>query len=109
MKALTEILETINNSVIRYETCKLSFTQDQSEILRDISTAMHWLAEHRIEANKDWMYAYFNSKEKSAAAKEREADFKVPEMYKIRHLMTSTGKVMDSIRSTISTNKQQAN
>ena len=107
MKELNGILEKINNSVERFEACKLSFTHDQSEILRDLSTSLHWLSEHRIQANNDWMYAYFNSKEKSATAKEREADFKVPEMYKIRHLMASGYKVLESLRSTISANKKQ--
>ena len=107
MKELTGILEKINKSIETYEACKLSFTIDQSEILRDLSTSLHWLSEHRIQANKDWMYAYFNSKEKSATAKEREADFKVPEMYKIRHLMASGYKVLESLRSTISANKKQ--
>lgn len=107
MKELNGILEKINSSIEKFEICKLSLTHDQSVILRDLSVSLHWLAEHRIAANKDWMYAYFNSKEKSAAAKEREADFKVPEMYKIRHLMASGYKVLESIRSTISANKQQ--
>lgn len=107
MKELTGILTEINNSIEKFETCKLSFTQEQSEILRTLSVNLHWLAEHKVAANKSWMYEYFNSKEKSAAGKEREADFKVPEMYKIRQLMASGYKVLESIRSTISANKQQ--
>ena len=105
MKDLTEILEAINNSVDRYENCKLSFTQDQSEILRDLTTNLFWLAEHRVKFNEDWMSVYFASKATSSAAKEREADFKVPELYKIRHFMTSGNKVLDSMRTTISASK----
>jgi len=107
MKPLDEILEKINECVEKYERCKLSFTSDQSEILRDLSTSLHWLAEHKITANKDWNFQYFNSKEKSVSAKEREADFKVPEMYKIRQLLSSGHKVLDSVRSTLSANKSQ--
>lgn len=107
MKELNGILEKINQAIERYEIQKLSLTHDQSEILRDLSVNFHWLAEHKIEANKNWNWAYFNSTEKSVAGKEREADFKVPEMYTIRQYLTSSKVVLDSIRSTISTNKQQ--
>jgi len=109
MKDLTTILENINSAVERFETQKLSLTIDQSEILRDLSVNLHWLAEHKIEANKKWNWAYFNSKEKSAAGKERQADFEVPEMYKIRQILASGIKVLESIRSTMSANKQQNN
>lgn len=105
MKPLEDVLKKINDAVDRYEVCKLSFTSDQSEILQTLSTQLHWLAEHRIQANKDWMSEYFQSKGASAAAKEREADFKVPEMYQIRHVMRTTEKVIDAIRSTLSANK----
>jgi hypothetical protein len=107
MKDLNRILENINSAVERYEIQKLSLTQDQSEILRDLSVNFHWLAEHKIDANKKWNWAYFNSKEKSVAGKERQADFEVPEMYTIRQMLASSKVVLDSIRSTISTNKQQ--
>lgn len=107
MKPLNEILDNINKAVANYETKQLSLTHEQSEILRDLSVNLHWLAEHKIEANKNWNWAYFNSKEKSATAKEREADFKVPELYTVRQILSSASKVLDSIRSTISANKSQ--
>lgn len=105
MKDLTAILEKINWTVDKYETCKLSLTADQTEMLRTLSTQLHWLVEHRTKANTDWLSVYFSSKAGSSAAKEREADFKVPEMYQIRHVMRTVEKVIDSIRSTISANK----
>lgn len=102
MRDLTTILNTINKATERYEICQLGDTHTQSEILRDISTALHFLAAHRISANENWMSVYFNSKANSSAAKEREADFRVPELYKIRHFMQTASKVQDSLRSTIS-------
>lgn len=105
MRDLSAILEKINNAIDRYEVCKLSFTQEQSEILRDLSTGLYYLSEHRIKANEDWVRAYFESNATSSTAKEREADSKVPELYKIRHFMTSGYKVLESIRSTLSANK----
>jgi len=105
MKPLEEILEKINKSISEYETKKLSFTQEQSEILRDLSVNLHWLAEHRIYYHNQWLGVYFETKG-SNASKERESDYKVPELYKIRHLMSSGYKVLESLRSTISANKQ---
>lgn len=107
MRDLNEILEKMDFAIERYETCKLSLTQDQSEILRDLSVCLYWLTNHRVDINKQWMNAYFNSSEKSAAGKERDADNKVPLMYKIRHFMASGQKVLESMRSTISTSKLQ--
>lgn len=106
MKPLEEILQKINDSVERYESQKLGLVHDQSEILRNLSTNLYFLTEHRIHYNKEWLSVYFQSKGTSDAARQREADFAVQHLYKIRHLMRSAEKVLDSLRSTISTNKQ---
>lgn len=105
MKDLETITEAINSAIERYDTCKLSFTQEQSEILRDLSTNIFFLTEWRIHYNSEWLAYYFNSKATSSAGKEREADKAVPHLYQIRHIMTSANRVMDSLRSTISANK----
>ena len=105
MKPLEEILEAINESIEKYEACKLSFTHDQSEILRDLSANLYFLTEYRIQYNREWMSVYFASKAGSSVGKEREADFTVPHLYKVRHLMSSANKVLDSLRTTISANK----
>lgn len=107
MRDLNQILEKMDSAIERYETCKLSLPHDQSEIVRDLSTCLYWLTPHRVDINQQWMSAYFDSKEKSAAGKEREADKKVPLMYKIRHFMASGQKVLDTMRSTISVSKAQ--
>lgn len=107
MKDLETILTNINKAVERYETQKLGLVHDQSEILRDLSTNLFFLTEHRVHYNREWMSVYFNSKAGSDAGKTREADFTVPHLYKIRHIMRSAEKVLDSMRSTISINKQQ--
>jgi hypothetical protein len=51
------------------------------------------------------MSFYFGSKGSSSAAKEREADMRCPELYTLRHLMTSVKLVIDSLRTSISANK----
>lgn len=107
MKQLEQIFTEVNEAVEAYETCKLSLTSDQSNILRVLSSNFHFLAEHRIVFHEQWLSVYFNSRAGSVAAKEREADMTVRELYKIRHFMNSISKVMDSVRSTISANKTQ--
>ena len=102
---MRDIDQILNTSIERYESCKLGLTSDQSEILRDLSTSLHWLEEHRIKAYADWMSYYFNSKGKSNAEKEREAEQKCPELYMIRHFISSGRLVFDSVRSTLSANK----
>lgn len=104
MRKLEDILTEISNCIDRYQTCKLSFTHDQSEILRDLSTLLFQLSEHRVKFHEDWMQIYFETSG-SNPTKEREADYQVPELYKIRHFMTSGYKVLESLRSTISANK----
>lgn len=105
MKDIKSILDKINQSNDAYDVCKIGDTHTQSEILRSLSTALHDLAGHRIKAHEDWMSAWFNSKGKSEAAREREADFKVPELYMIRQFMQSGNKILDSLRTSISANK----
>lgn len=105
MKPITDIIAKIDDCINRYETCKLSFTQDQSEILRDLSSQLYYLTEHKVEAQKKWMSVWFHSKGKSEAAREREADHQVPELYMIRQFLTSGNKCLESMRSTLSSFK----
>lgn len=105
MKPLDEIMTEVNKCIDDLETTKLSFTQPRSEILDKLSTNYYHLTDHRVKFHEDWMSVYFNSKAKSHSAKERESDIKCPEMYKIRHVMSSVKLVIDSLRTSISANK----
>jgi len=102
---LTEILSNINNLIEKLDTLQLGLTHDRVEVLDKLAINYHRLTEHRDRAHKDWMSVYFNSKGNSSAAKEREADMRVPELYTLRHLMASTKLVIDSLRTSISANK----
>lgn len=107
MKTLNEVLEEINNSIDKYHTLQLKQVIEQSEILRSLTSSLFWLEKYRVEAHEKWNSTYFQSQGKSGAAKEREADLKVPELYMIRRIMTGGYKVVDSIRSTISIHKKE--
>jgi hypothetical protein len=105
MKDLNEIFDNINNANDKYSVCKIGDTHTQSEILRTLSTSLHDLSTHRVDFHEAWLSVYFNSKATSVSAKEKEADFKVPMLYKIRHFTQSASKVLDSLRTSISANK----
>lgn len=105
MKDLNEILGEVNKTMESIELTKLGATHTRTEQLEKLALCFHWLTEHRDKAHKDWMSFYFNSKANSSAAKERESDMKCPELYTIRHLMTSVKLVIDSLRTSISANK----
>lgn len=105
---LYTILDNINRLIEDYHNLQLTLVKDQSEILRGLTTNLYFLEKYRIEAYETWQSVYFQSKGTSGAAKEREADFKVPELYKIRRIMEGGYKVVDSIRSTISIYKKES-
>jgi hypothetical protein len=102
---LTEILTNINNLVEKLDTLKLGLTHDRVEVLDKLAINYYRLTEHRDRAHKDWMSVYFNSKANSNAAKEKEEGARVPELYKLSRLMSSTKLVIDSLRTSISANK----
>jgi hypothetical protein len=102
---MEQILKQISDCIERLDTLQLGFTHERSEMLDKLSINYFRLTEYRDKAHKDWMSYYFNSKANSSAAKEREADMKVPELYTLRHLMSSTKLVIDSLRTSISANK----
>lgn len=105
---LQTILTNIDIQIDRYHNLKLTLVKDQSEILRHLTSNLYFLERYRIEAHEKWQSTYFQSAGKSSAAKEREADFKVPEIYQIRRIMTGSYKVVDSLRSTISIYKSES-
>lgn len=104
MKDLNEILSDISKCIDDLEVKKIGFIQERTEILERLSFNYYWLTEHRDKAHKDWMSIYFQASG-SNAAKEKEADNEVPELYTIRHFMSSTKLVIDSLRTSISANK----
>ena len=105
MKPLNEILGEIDACIDRLDTLKLNLTHDRTEMLDKLSINYYHLTSHRTKFNEDWMSVYFNSKATSSAAKEREADMRVPELYITRHFMSSTKLVIDSLRTSISATK----
>lgn len=107
MRQLQDILTEFNELHEKYSTLQMKFVREQSEILRGLSCVYKEMADHRIIYHEKWMSHKYNSTAKSNAAKESEADMKVPEIYQLRHIMSSCKMVIDSVRSTISIYKQE--
>lgn len=108
MRELETILTDINTLIDKYHNLQLNLVRDQSEILRGLTTNLYFLEAYRIQYYNKWQSVYFNSMGKTGAAKEREADHDVPEIYQVRRIMTGAYKVVDSIRSTISIYKKES-
>ena len=104
MRDLNDILIDINSANEKYRTLKLSFTIEQSDILRTLSCCYVDLVEFKREFREQWLNVY-NEIEGTNAAKEREADNKVKEYDTIKDVMKAVSMQIDSIRSTISANK----
>lgn len=105
MRDLDTILSDISQANEMYRTLKLSFTLDQSDILRTLSCCYVDLVEHKRQARESWLDVY-NMIDGTNAAKEREADNQVKEYDLIKDVMKAVSMQIDSIRSTISANKQ---
>ena len=105
MKDLTVILENIRNAVERYQNQTLKFVAEQSYILRDLTTNLADLEVYRADYYDQWLNVYFTCKHTTDAARTKWSDNEVKELHRIRMVMRGAYKVVDSIRSTISSNK----
>ena len=104
---LEEILTNIQTANDKYRVLKLSQIQDQSEILRDLSCAYTDLSIlFKREYREQWLDVY-NTANGSNAAKERIADTEVREYDLINDVLRAVANQMDSLRTTISANKQR--
>jgi len=101
MKELEQILNDLREVRDCYDKMYLKDVDKLSNLLRRMMSAMFYLVEIRIEAHERWLDAY-NETPGTNAAKEREADNQVRELYQIRHITRISEKTADAIRSQIS-------
>lgn len=108
MRELDEILIDIARYIEMYQNMKLKLVSDQSNILRSLTTNLAQLEVYRADYYDLWLDVYFKQKNGvSNAAAEKLADKEVKELHHIRKIMRGAYKVCDSIRSTISVNKNE--
>lgn len=106
MKTLEEISKNLISAIDTYESLPLDDVLTLSEILRILDVNLSHLVFVRDEFYKKYQSVYFNSKCGSSAAKDKEAQMKVPELDLVRKILRHYSDVQGSIRSQISLRKK---
>jgi len=104
---LEEVLQNLNRAVLSYQNVPLIDTHQLSEILREVGCNLSYLVQLRNEYYSKFQSTYFNSQAKTEAAKNREAEYKVPELDLIRKVLRHYGALQQDIRTQISLHKKQ--
>jgi len=104
-----EILKNIADGVDEYNAVDLSDLKAMSEILRKLNANLFYLTTYRVKAKQDWLSTYYNSKGKTNAAKEREADKDVIELYQYRYIMDAAKRIVNGLPSQMSIAKIEGN
>ena len=81
---LEDILSKITDIIETYESGSF---KDLHVMHRELTCAMYYLSQEQVKAHQKWNAHYYNSKETTNAAKERECDKLVPELYLCRKIM----------------------
>tara|TARA_R110002012_G_scaffold219820_2_gene391304 strand:- start:399 stop:695 length:297 start_codon:yes stop_codon:yes gene_type:complete len=81
---MDKILETISAIIETYEG---GHYKDLHGMHRALVCNMYYLSQKQVEYHQKWNEQYYKSEEKSNAAKERECDKNVPELYLCRKIM----------------------
>ena len=81
---MEKILTKITNIIETYESGAF---KDLHVMHRELTCNMYYLSQEQVQAHQQWNKTYYNSKEKTNAAKERECDKLVPELYMCRKIM----------------------
>lgn len=106
MKTLNEITTNLINAVEKYETLLLDDVRELSEILRILDVNLSYLVFVRDNYYRSFQSVYFNSKAKSEAGKQKEAEMRVPELDLVRKILRHYSDMQGSIRSQISLRKK---
>jgi len=91
---MDKILETITSIVQTYEGGEF---KDLHVMHRILTCNIFYLSNEQVKARSEWLSAYYNSKETSNAAKERDADKTVPQLYMCRKILETAKGVSISI------------
>ena len=81
---MDKILDKISSIIETYESGAF---KDLHVMHRELTCNMYYLSQEQVKAHQKWNQQYYLSKETSNAAKERECDKLVPELYMCRKIM----------------------
>jgi len=80
-------MEVLNKITSIIETYEGGEYKDLNVMHRELACCIYHLSNEQVEAHQRWNQTYYNSIEKTNAAKEREADKLVPELYMCRKII----------------------
>lgn len=107
--ALLKSLDSIVSEYMKMGAAGAALVFDDAEklnvLLKDLSSVLFFLEEYRCQAaenHNEILYKYIYQEEKSVSGSEVIATKLVPELYRLRRIMTSGYKVQDAIRTNIS-------
>ena len=81
---MDKILNKITTIIREYENGSYV---DLHKAHRELTCNMYYLSQEQVKAHQNWNKQYYLSKENTNAAKERECDKLVPELYMCRKIM----------------------
>ena len=99
---MEETLNKIHEIIERYESGEWLSADNLRVLLRELSTNYYRLTKINIDAAQDWNMEVYKFKGSNAAGVTF-ADIKVPELRITRKLLAATDRVLNSMRSEIST------
>ena len=102
---LEQVTANLREAIDIYDGIELNELDKLSEALRILDVNLTHLVHVRDEYYKKFQSVYFNSQAKTDAAKNREAQQKVPELDLVRKILKHYGEVQHSIRTQISLRK----
>ena len=112
----TELLEDLNRVVMDYyalaDVLEFKDAEKLSGLLKNLSSLLFFLEGHRVHAQERHnaiLHQEIYENEKSVSGSEVIASKKVPELYRLRRIMTSGYKIQDAIRTNISFLKSERN
>lgn len=95
---MNEILNNITSIINTYESGAF---KDLHIMHRQLTCNLYYLSQEQVKAHQEWNKQYYLSKATTNAAKERECDKLVPELYMIRKIYESAKNVSISMSQEI--------
>lgn len=105
-----EQVENLNKWVQKYYKTPLTDGEGLNKCLQKITAILYYLESLRSDVHDLWqsrVYELTNKEDLAVNRAENTAHKEIPEMYRLRHVMTAGYKITDAIRSNISYLKQE--
>ena len=111
MKEYKPVIEKMNGIINDYHKMEKLDGTELNLYLKDLTSALYYLESVRSDVHNKWQTRVKEQVDfgDSVARSENKAHVLYPEMYQLRHVMSSGYKVTDAIRTNISYLKQELN